>query len=136
MTPIWLSHHREQDLHRTYRLGGLHLCARCLGMYPVMLAGIVALFAARAPLTWRWDLPFVLGLTLVGLSDWVVGQVRPRALPNTWRTFTGALLGVAFARTLYVHFQRPYPPALLAQLALVALVMGPTLLVGWYARSR
>jgi uncharacterized membrane protein len=136
MTPIWLSHHREEELHRTYRVGGLNLCARCLGMYPVMFAGIVLLFSLRAPLTWRYDVPFALGLTAIGVADFAIGQLRPRAFANPWRTFTGALLGVAFARTLYVHLQRPFPPALIAQGVLVTVVLGPAILWGWYARSR
>ena len=31
--PFWLSHHRADELHRTYAAGGLRICARCLGVY-------------------------------------------------------------------------------------------------------
>ena len=128
MSPFWLSHHRDDELHRTFAIAGLHVCARCLGVYPLMVLGMVALFAARAPLTWRYDVPFALALTAPALLDWSIGRFRPGWFSNSWRTFTGALLGVALARTLYVHLQRPLPPALIAQAALVTAVGLPVIL--------
>jgi hypothetical protein len=93
------------------------------------------LFAVRAPLTWRYDVPFALLLTLPALADWAVGQFRPGSGSNLRRSATGALLGVALARTLYVHVQRPLPPALVAQLALALLVAMPILVfASWRAR--
>ena len=126
---FWLSHHRDDELHRTYVLGGVHVCARCLGVYPVLFAGMAALFVIRAPLAWRFDVPFALALTTPALLDWAVGRFRPAWFSNPWRTFTGALLGVALARTLYVHVQRPLPPALIAQAALVTAVGLPVILL-------
>ena len=132
---FWLSHHREDEYNRTYVVGGVRLCARCLGTYPVMLAAMVGLFALRAPLTWQWDVPVVLGLTLPALVDWSIGRFRPASGTNLVRTVTGVLLGLALGRSLYVHVQRPLPAVLLAQAALVTAVAVPVILAT-YRRPR
>ena len=96
---FWLSHHREDEYNRTYVLGGVRVCARCLGTYPVLLACMSALFALRAPLQWKWDVPVVLGLTLPALVDWSLGRFRPASGSNPVRTGTGVLLGLALGRS-------------------------------------
>lgn len=132
---FWLSHHREDEYNRTYVLGGVRVCARCLGTYPVLVAVMAVLFALRAPLDWRWDVPVVLGLTLPALVDWALGRFRPAGGSNAVRTLTGVLLGVALGRSLFVHVQRPLPGVLLAQAALVTAVAVPVILAT-YQRPR
>ncbi len=128
---FWLSHHHPEEYNRTYVLGGVRVCARCLGTYPVLLAVLVGLIAVRAPLAWRWDVPVVLGLTLPALVDWAVGRFRPASGSNAVRTLTGVLLGVALGRSLSVHMQKPLPPVLLWQGALVLAVALPVLALTW-----
>lgn len=125
---FWLSHHHPEEYNRTYVLGGVRVCARCLGTYPVLLAVLVGLFKLRAPLTWSWDMPVVLGLTLPALVDWAVGRFRPTGGSNAVRTLTGVLLGMALGRSLFIHLQQPLPAVLLWQAALVAGVAVPVLL--------
>ncbi|WNG35983.1 DUF2085 domain-containing protein [Archangium violaceum] len=125
---FWLSHHHEEEYNRTYLLGGVRLCARCLGTYPVLLAVMVGLFKLRAPLAWHWDVPVVLGLTLPALVDWAVGRFRPASGSNAVRTLTGLLLGAALGRSLFIHVQKPLPAVLVWQAALVAVVALPVLL--------
>jgi uncharacterized membrane protein len=124
---FWLSHHHEDEYNRTYLLGGVRVCARCLGTYPVLVAVMMGLFALRAPLTWPWDVPVVLGLTLPALVDWAVGRFRPASGTNAVRTLTGVLLGAALGRSLFVHLQKPLPPMLVWQGALVLVVALPVL---------
>lgn len=126
---FWLSHHHEEEYNRTYLLGGARVCARCLGTYPVLLAVMVGLFAVRAPKAWAWDVPVVLALTVPALLDWAVGRFRPASGSNAVRSLTGVLLGVALGRSLFVHVQRPLPPMLLAQAALVTAVALPVILM-------
>jgi uncharacterized membrane protein len=126
---FWISHHHENEYNRTYLLGGVRVCARCLGTYPVLVAVMMGLFSVRAPLVWRWDVPVVLGLTLPALVDWAVGRFRPASGSNAVRTLTGVLLGVALGRALFVHVQKPLPAMLVWQAALVAVVALPVLLL-------
>lgn len=128
MPPFWLSHHHPEEWNRTYRLGGLRICARCLGTYPVMFAVIAAQFAVRAPLAWAYDGVWSVGLLLPALLDWAYGRFRPHAGSNGLRTLTGVLLGLALARTLYIHIQRPLPVWLLVQAGVVTVIALPVIL--------
>lgn len=116
---FWLSHHLAPELHRTYQMGSVRLCARCLGLYPALVLTLALLFARHAPLAWPHETAWVLLLTLPSVADWSWGRFRPEAGSNGWRTFTGVLLGLALGRTLYVHLQKPWPSSLVWQLALV-----------------
>ncbi len=117
-----LSHHPPEEYDRCYRVGGLHFCARCLGTYPVMFAAIAAQFWAGAPLELPWDVPVGLALVAPATLDWAWGRRQPHRFSNAWRSFTGVLLGLGLARSLFIHLQRPLPPVLLAQLSLVTAV--------------
>jgi uncharacterized membrane protein len=132
---FWLSHHGPEELDRCYRVGGVHLCARCLGTYPVLFAVLVAQFAWHAPLSHPLDLPIGVGLVLPATADWAFGRFHPHRFSNPWRTATGALLGVALGRSLFIHLQRPLPPVLLAQAAVVTIVALPVILAT-YLRGR
>lgn len=131
---FWLSHHHDDELNRCYRFGAIHVCARCLGTYPVLVAAFFVQFALHAPLSHEWDLPVALLLTLPALVDWALGRFKPQGGTNLVRTVTGIALGLALGRTLFVHVQRPLPPALLAQAGLVTLVAGPVILATYRRR--
>lgn len=128
----WLSHHPPEELDRTWKLGRLHVCARCAGVYPVLFLGLLLQFMRNAPLQLRLDGLMGMALILPALLDWAYGRWRPHAGSNFWRTFTGVLLGAALARSIYVHLQRPFPPILVGQLALVGVVVAGVLLLGFF----
>ena len=132
---FWLSHHHEDELNRCWKFGRVHVCARCLGTYPVLFAAIALQFAFHAPLESSFDEPIALGFLAPALLDWAWGRFQPQAFGNPWRTFTGVLLGVALARTLFIHLQRPLPLALLLQLGFVTGVATPVILAT-YRRSQ
>lgn len=133
---FWLSHHFPDEYHRCYRVGPLHVCARCLGVYPVAIVAVVLQFVLRAPLEVSWDLPVGLALTAPATLDWAVGRFLPHRFSNLWRTLTGVLLGLALGRSLFIHLQRPFPPVLLAQSALVTVVAVPVILATYRRKRR
>lgn len=133
---FWLSHHREGELHRCYRWGEVAVCARCLGTYPVLAVFVVAQFAWKWPLSSPLDLPVGVALAVPAILDWAWGRFRPHDFGNPWRTITGLLLGLGLGRTLYVHVHRPFPPALVAQLALAGTVLGLVLIASFLRLSR
>lgn len=134
MTPFWLSHHPPDELDRTWRVGGVHLCARCLGTYPTMLLTIAVLLARHAPLDWSLDVPVGVALVLPAALDWAFGRFRPHRLSNLWRTFTGVLLGLGLGRSLFIHLQRPFPTVLLWQAIVVIAIALPVFLTRYRRR--
>lgn len=131
---FWLSHHHQAEWHRCYRVGNVRLCARCLGTYPLLWVALAVQFGWGVPLSHPADWLSV-ALVVPATVDWAVGRFRPHAGSNGWRTVTGLLLGLGLARSLFIHFQRPFPPVLVAQLALVTGVALPVIFVA-YRRSR
>ena len=132
---FWLSHHPPEELDRCYRVAGVHLCARCLGTYPVMFLAMAAQIALRAPLAHPLDVAGCVALVLPATLDWAYGRFHPHRFPNAWRTATGILLGLGLGRSLFIHVQRPMPPALLAQALVVTCVALPVILTA-YRRNR
>ncbi|MFZ5471016.1 MAG: DUF2085 domain-containing protein [Myxococcota bacterium] len=135
MPPFFLSHHHPEEFHRTYLLGQIRICARCLGTYPVLFAAVSVQLFLRAPLLAPFDPFLAVALTLPALIDWVVGRFRPHAGANWLRTLTGALLGLALGRTLFVHLFRPFHPSLLLQLGVVTAIALPVILVTYRRRA-
>lgn len=94
---VLLSHHLTPQRHHCYRLGkepnGIYLCARCLGLYPVLLVTI-GFEAAwwRFESEFRWFLAFA--LVTPAVIDWSRSMLFGARGSNPWRTATGALAGV------------------------------------------
>lgn len=126
--PFWLSHHHDEERNRTFSIGGVAVCARCLATYPTVAAVIAVQFIQRAPLSAPWDVLAGAGLLIPALADWSYGRFRPRAGSNFIRVLTGVMLGAALGRSLYIHLQTPFPTVLLVQLGLSLLVAIPVLL--------
>ena len=133
---FWLSHHPPDELDRCYRLGSVHICARCLGTYPVMFVVIAVQIALRSPLDHPFDLPLCIGLVLPATVDWALGRFQPHRFSNAWRTFTGVLLGLGLARSLFIHLQRPLPVALLAQGLVVTAIALPVIFAAYRQKRR
>lgn len=68
----------------------VHVCARCLGIYPGIAAGLLAGLVVDAPLL------LVALLPLPALADWTAVALAGAAGNNHRRTLTGLLLGVAY----------------------------------------
>lgn len=92
-----LSHHPPSEYYRCYstEVAGrqLHVCARCLGIYPGIAAGVLA-YRLAPP---GFDLvPLVALLPLPAFLDWAATTFRDARGYNGTRTATGALLGFGY----------------------------------------
>lgn len=101
-TPMWLSHHPPRDYERCATVAGLHVCRRCLVLYPLALvAGVVVTIG-----DWwdgAWD-PWVLWLfPLPGVVEFVLDNLgvvsyRPK------RQVTLSAMGAVAAGVGYVRY--------------------------------
>jgi Predicted membrane protein len=109
-TPFWISHHTDDQLCRCVRLGGLDVCARCLGLYPTLFLLLALQAILHAPGFSLPDLAVIPLLTLPALFDWALGRFVPQSGSNLRRIISGVLLAAALARSLWLHFTSPLHP--------------------------
>lgn len=92
-----LSHHLPSERDRCYAptIFGTqyHLCARCVGVYPGVLIGVLA-YGAGMPAVLSWVL--VVLLPAPALGDWWMTTAFSRPGWNSVRTGTGWLLGCGY----------------------------------------
>lgn len=96
--PYLLSHHEPADYDRCYAVPvhgrRIRLCARCSGIYPGIVVGVVfAYLAAPSPST---ALVVAAILPVFALVDWARAAFTGASGSNAARTATGALLGLGY----------------------------------------
>jgi hypothetical protein len=102
-TPMWLSHHLPGDYDRCAVVGGMHVCRRCLVLYPLALvAGVAISIGSWWPhgldpwVLWLFPLPGVIEFVLDNLGRIGYSPVRQMVL-----TAGGAVAaGVGYVRYL------------------------------------
>ena len=119
---LWLSHHRNRFLHRTWKLPWgqrrLAVCCRCTGVWLGVAIGL-AVFLLLRP-RWPVTIAAVLLLPMPGLIDWLNQSVRNRESTTFRRLFTGFLAGLAVGTAFGTAFTARWleiGAALLAYLA-------------------
>jgi uncharacterized membrane protein len=95
--PYLLAHHRPERRDRCYRLGPfgrrIDLCARCSGVYPGIVLGLLGYVLAPSPFA---D-PLLVGLLpLPALLDWTTTTMGNWNGRNSVRTATGVSLGYGY----------------------------------------
>lgn len=112
---MWLAHHWPQDYDRCVVVGGRHVCRRCLVLYPVALAVMLAVLAGVVP-----SGPAVVALVLLpvpAVAEFVaehLGLVRYSPRRQVAVTVPLAVaLGIGFAR----YLERPGDPLFWAVVA-------------------
>lgn len=92
-----LSHHEPDDWDRCHqpRVFGrqLRVCARCSGIYPGIILGLLAGNLGGVPLS---PVLILALFPLPALVDWSLSTFANRSGSNLVRTATGALLGFAY----------------------------------------
>lgn len=132
---VLLSHHRAGEHHHCYRLGkgpqGIHLCARCLGLYPVLLATIgFESVLWRFESEYRWLLAF--SLVTPAVIDWSRSMLFGARGSNPWRTATGALAGVGLGVAFGDYFRDNASAWFWTLMTVLTAVIG----LVWWARPR
>lgn len=106
--PFLLSHHRFDERHRCFRLGGAYVCSRCLATYPVLCAALaLQLHRPMAPLWLPFDWALLYLLPLPAVLDWVAGQLTGWKGSNALRFASGLLLGTGLGRAAYLYLRHP-----------------------------
>ena len=117
-----LAHHRPEEYDRCYALGGLHVCARCAGLYPALLVMLaLQLKGLVGPLRAEWAVLFLLPVPAV--FSWARRRLTGAAGSNPFATVTGALLGVALGRGLFLYLHDHGSVAFWAQAAGLVVVV-------------
>lgn len=122
---LWLplAHHRPEQLERCVLVpcpgAPLALCARCLGLYPVLFLTLVLQGIWRVGPWGTLDWWIVLGASVPGFVDWALAWTGLRQGSNTLRILTGMLLGLALGRSLWLYFRDPLDEILWVQLGLL-----------------
>ena len=115
-----VAHHFSDQLHRCYKVTiaqkPIWICARFLGVYPVLVIVMVLLFLYPLAIGW-WDILWLFLLPVPALADWSLSRLKKKPGSNIIRTITGVFLGVSLARMLYIHFLHPAHTLVIAQWA-------------------
>lgn len=62
--PVWLSHHSDHEADRCVRIGGAHVCRRCLAMFVGFVPAVVLLLSPWRDDLQAGDVGLVLALTI------------------------------------------------------------------------
>jgi uncharacterized membrane protein len=122
---LLLAHHRREEADRCVQLplGPLRiaLCARCLGLYPTLVAALLVQAALAPPplgaAEWLLCLP---GL-FPALLDWGLGWLGRRRGSNAMRVATGIALGISLGRGAWLYLHDARSEVFWVQLGLLAL---------------
>lgn len=136
---IVLSHSLPKDLHRCIEVSlwgtNIHLCIRCLGLYPALITGLATRLELTSPDTLsspfpEWaDLTIRLIVPFAGAAAWGVEQVGVQ-LSKAARLTSGALIGVGAGWVLGLHLRQPWPDELVE----LSIAFGLVLLLGLLGR--
>ena len=94
----------------------LHVCSRCLGLYPALAVGAV-LRARDLSLSPELDLVLRLLLPAFGALLWALEHARLATFKPWTRLGSGIMIGVGLGWVLLLHFQHPWPRELLELVA-------------------
>jgi len=101
-----ISHHHPHQYNRCYKVGKLHICARCLGLYPILILLVILQFHIAVPKEYQNFVLFI--LPLPAIIDWSLGFIWGIKGYNWIRTFTGFLLGISISRLMWLHIKEPF----------------------------
>lgn len=81
--PVWLSHHSEHEADRCVRIGGAHVCRRCLAMSAGFVPALLLLLSPWRDDLQAGDIGLVLALTIAAGLE--LAQVARGQMPYSAR---------------------------------------------------
>lgn len=107
---FFFSHHRPENYDRCYFINlfgkKVHICARCLGLYPLALISFVMYFFLSLPEIWNLYLLYL--FPIPAFVDWGLHRFDIFHGFNPTRTITGALMGSTYGRIGYNLINNPF----------------------------
>jgi hypothetical protein len=85
--PVWLSHHSDHEADRCVRIGGAHVCRRCLAMFVGFVPAVALLVSPWRDELQAGDFGLVLALTIVAGLEFA--QVARGQMPYSARRVLG-----------------------------------------------
>ncbi len=97
---LWLAHHWPGEYERCAVIGGRHVCRRCLVLYPIAIAVMIASLAGLAPWPERFDVWFIWLLCVPATVEFLAEKLRGSAYSPARQVVVTALVAVALGRGL------------------------------------
>jgi uncharacterized membrane protein len=108
---LLVAHHHWNQRHHCYRVPfqkkEVFICARCLGLYPVLVGTMVLVFSGAVSLERSLSFELMAWGCGVGILDWGVVRLGFWKGNNVLRSLTGALVGGALGLGLPHYFRHP-----------------------------
>ena len=133
-TPMWLSHHWPDAYDRCAVVGGMHVCRRCLVLYPVALVtGVLISLGSWWPdaldpwVLWLFPLPGVIEFVLDNL-DLIEYSPRRQVILSA-----GGAVAAGVGYSMYL--QDTFDPVVWAVVGVYTTVCVLGVVVGWRRRQ-
>lgn len=97
---LWLTHHWASEYDRCAVVGGRHVCRRCLTLYPIAIAVLIASLAGLPPWPERLDVWFIWLLCIPATADFLAEKLLGVAYSPRRQIAVTALVAVALGRGL------------------------------------
>jgi hypothetical protein len=106
LTPLWLSHHFPEQYDRCVRLGGRHVCRRCLVLYPLAFA---VMFLSLGGVGWpgSLDAALVVLLPLPAAAEFVTEQLGAARYSPVRQIVVTIPLAVGLGRGFAIYVEDP-----------------------------
>jgi len=106
---LWLSHHHPERYDRCVRVGGVHVCRRCLLLWPLTYGLIALQILARSPAAHPFDLLLPL-LLLPPVLEFLEVHLGYRTYSPQRTLLLTPVLALALGRLLYRSMVMPWDP--------------------------
>jgi hypothetical protein len=131
--PLWLSHHWPEHYDRCARVGRVHVCRRCLVLYPATLATMVVILAGRVELS----VPLIAAMWLLPLpmvGEWVAEHADRLGYSPRRQALFAALAAPGLGIALAEHVRSPFAWVVVTPVLTATTICAASALAGTWRR--